>query len=72
MQKLYEPTKDTNKHTSRDITKTITETSLENIKTLGILNDKLLEIMIDRGIVASYLLSPLSKSLIPNILANSN
>ena len=37
------------------------ESSRENNKALTSLNNKLLEIMNDRGIIASYLLSPLFK-----------
>ena len=58
--KLFEPVTNTNKDTSQDITKTITETSIKNNQAIENLNDKLLEIMNDRGILASYLLSPLS------------
>ena len=60
MKKVFEPFIDTTKDTSRDITKTMMETSIENSKTLKNLNDKN-EIMNDRGIMASYLSSPLSK-----------
>ena len=48
-----------------EVTKTITETSENNNKALENLNDKLLKIMNDRGILASCLMSPLSK--IPNL-----
>ena len=61
MKKLYEPLTDTIKNTSEKITKTITESSKENNLALENLNNKLLEIMNDRGILASYLMSPLSK-----------
>ena len=61
MKKLYEPLTDTIKNTSKNITKTITESSKENNLALEYLNNKLLEIMNDRGILASYLMSPLSK-----------
>ena len=61
MKKLYEPLTDTIKNTSENITKPITETSKENNLALENLNEKLLEIMNDRGILASYLWSPLSK-----------
>ena len=37
-------------------------TSKENNKALENLNDKLLDIMIDRGIIAFYCLSPLSQT----------
>ena len=43
------------------VTKTITETSIHNNKALEKLNDKLLEIMNDRGVLATYLMSLLSK-----------
>ena len=53
------------KDVSQDVTRTMMETSKENNKALENLNDKLLEIMIDRGILASYLLSALSKIINP-------
>ena len=46
----------------KEVTKTITESSIKNNKALENLNNKLLEITNDRGILASYLMSPLSKS----------
>ena len=49
------------KNTSENLTKTITETSIKNNQALDFSNDKLLEILNDRGITASYLLSPSSK-----------
>ena len=61
MKKLYEPLTDTIKNTSENITKTVTESSKENNLALENLNNKLLEIMNDRGILASYLMTPLSK-----------
>ena len=57
LKKLFEPLADTTKDTSREKTKTITETYIENIKTLSNSDDKLLEIMNDRGIIERYLLS---------------
>ena len=65
MKHLFEPLTTTNKDTSRYLTKTMTETSEEHNNTLNNLNDKLLEIIKDRGIMASYLLSPLSKIFNP-------
>ena len=65
MKKKFEPVTETNKDVSEDVTKTMTETSIENNKALAKINDKLLEIMNDRGILASHLLSPLSKIFIP-------
>ena len=61
MKKVFEPVTKSLENTSQDITKTITETSIENNQAIENLNNKLLEIMNDRGILASYLLSPLSK-----------
>ena len=58
---MYEPLNDTIEDISRDITKTITESSLENSKAIENLNERVLEIMIDRGIAASYLMCVLSK-----------
>ena len=61
MKKVFESVTKSLENTSQDITKTITETSIENNQTLENLNNKLLEVMNDRGILASYLMSPLSK-----------
>ena len=60
MKKVFEPVTDILKDTPRDITKSITETSVAN-KALENLSNKLLELMKNRGIIASYLMSPLSK-----------
>ena len=61
MKKVFQPVTKSLESTSQDITKTITETSNESNQAKENLNNKLLEIMNDRGILASYLLSPLSK-----------
>ena len=61
IKKSFEPVTDTIKNTSEKLTKTITEVSIRNNKAIEKLNDKLSETMNDRGIIASYLLSPLSK-----------
>ena len=61
MKKVFEPVTKSIENTSQDITKTITETSIKNNQAIEKLNNKLLEIMNDRGILASYLMSPLSK-----------
>ena len=47
-------------NTSEKLTKTSTESSIENNQALENLNIKLLEIMIDRGKLPSYLKSPVS------------
>ena len=61
MKKVFEPVTKSHENTSQDITKAITETSIKNNQTIEILNNKLPEIMNDRGLLASYLMSPLSK-----------
>ena len=61
MKKVFEPVPKSLENTSQDITKTITETSIKNNKATENLNNKHLEIMNDRGILASYLMTPLSK-----------
>ena len=58
---VFESLTNTLKKTSENITKTITESSINNNKAISDLNEKILELMNDRGILASYLLSPLSK-----------
>ena len=49
------------KNTSENLTKAITETSIKNNLAIENINNNLLEIMNDRGILATYLMSPLSK-----------
>ena len=61
IKKVFEPVTKSIENTSQDITKSITETSLKNNEAIENLNNKLLEIMNDRGILATYLMSPLSK-----------
>ena len=61
MKKIFEPVTKSLESTSQDITKTIRETSIKNNQAIENLNNKLLEILNDRGILASYLLSPPSK-----------
>ena len=61
IKKVFEPVTKSLEKTSQDITKTVTETSIRNNQAKENINNKLLEIMNDRGILASYLMSPLSK-----------
>ena len=61
MKKIFESVTKSLENTSQDIRKIITEASNKNNQTTENLNNKLLKIMIDRGIIASYLLSPLAK-----------
>ena len=65
MKKVFEPITKSLENTSQDITKTITKTSVKNNQAIENLDNKLLEIMNDRGIIASYLLSPLAKIFNP-------
>ena len=61
MKKVFEPATKSLENTSEYSTKAITESSKENNLALENLNNKLLQIMNDRGILASYLMSPSSK-----------
>ena len=61
MEKAFEPVTDTFKNTSEKLTKSLKEPSNKNNQALDNLNTKHLGIMNDTGILASYLMSPLSK-----------
>ena len=61
LKKVFEPVTKSLENTCQDITKTITESSIKNNQAIENLDNELLEIMNDRGILASYLMSPLSK-----------
>ena len=61
MKKVFEPVTKSLENTSQDKTKTLMETSVKNNQAIEILDNKLLEIMNDRGILANYLMSPLSR-----------
>ena len=61
MKKVFEPVNKSLENTSENLTKAITESSIKNNQAIENLNSKLLEIMNDRGISATYLMSPLSK-----------
>ena len=61
MKKVFEPVTKSLENTSEILTKAITESSIKNNKAIENINDNLLEIMNDRGILASFLMSPLSK-----------
>ena len=67
MKKVFEPVTETIKDVSEDVTKTMMISSKENNQALENLNNKLLEIMNDRGILATYLMSPLSKITNPEL-----
>ena len=57
--KVFEPLTDTLKKTSENITKTITENSINNNKAISDLNEKILELMNDKGMIAPYLTTSL-------------
>ena len=61
MKKVFEPVTDTTQITSENLTKTLMLISKKNNKALENLNNKLVEILIDRGVLACYLTSPLCK-----------
>ena len=59
MEEVFEPVTDTLKKTSDNITKTITENSINNNKAISDLNEKILELMNDKGMIAPYLTTSL-------------
>ena len=61
MEKAFEPVTKLIKHVSDELTKTMTANSIRNNQVLENKNNKLPEIMNDRGILATYLMSLLSK-----------
>ena len=60
MKKVFEPVTKSIENTSQNITKTIAESSLKNKQVIENVNNKLLELLNDRGRLATYLMSPLS------------
>ena len=65
MKKVFEPVTKSLENTSENLTKAITENSITNNEAIENINNKLLEIMNDRGIITSYLISPLAKIFNP-------
>ena len=61
LKKVFEPVTRSTKDVSEEVIKTITETSNNNNEALDSLNSKLLEVMNDRVVLATYLMSPLSE-----------
>ena len=57
--KLFKPMTDTIKNTSEILTKTLTENSINNNKAIENLNEKILELMNDKGMIAPYLTTSL-------------
>ena len=61
MKKVFEPVTKSLENTSEKLTNAITDSSIKNNQAIENVNNKLLEIMNDRAILATYLMSPLSK-----------
>ena len=59
MNKFFKPMTDELKNTSEKITRTLTENSINNNKAIENLNEKILELMDEKGMMASYLTSSL-------------
>ena len=59
IKKFFKPMTDEMKNTSEKITETITEHSINNNKAIENLNEKILELMNDKGIIAPYLTTSL-------------
>ena len=61
MKKIFEPVTYSLENTSENLKKAITESFVKNNKAIENLNNKLLEILNDKGILAGYLMSPSCK-----------
>ena len=61
MKKVFEPVTKSLENISENLTKAITESSIKNNLAIENINEKVLEIMNNRGILAIYLMSPLSR-----------
>ena len=59
MKKVYEPLTNTIKNVSENISKTLTESSINNNKAIENLNEKVLESMNDKGLIDSSLIEVL-------------
>ena len=62
LQEVYEPVTKTNKNVSENISKTLTESSINNNKAIENLNEKVLESMKDKGLVDSSILEVIKDS----------
>ena len=56
---FFKPMTDELKNTSEKITRTLTENSIDNNKAIENLNEKILELMDEKGMIASYIASSL-------------
>ena len=61
IKKVFEPVTKSLENISENLIKTITDSFIKNNQAIENVNNKLLEIMNDRGIFATYLMSALSK-----------
>ena len=59
VKKVFEPITQSLEKTSEDITKSLTKTSINNNKAIENLNEKILELMNDKGMITPYLASSL-------------
>ena len=57
MKKNFEPVTKSLEKSSQDRTKTVTETSIKNNKAISDLNEKVLELLNEKGLIAPYLAS---------------
>ena len=71
-EKLFKPMTDVIKNTSGNITKTLTENSINNNKVIENLIEKILELMNDKGLIAPTLASSLVFFLNLKIKVNSD
>ena len=65
VEKLYKPVTDTIKYTSENLTEAITESSINNNKAIENLNERVLELMNDKGLIAPFLASSLANLFKP-------
>ena len=72
MKEVFEPMTDAIKNTSENITKTLTENFINNNKAIENLNEKILELMNDKGMIAPYLAFPLVNLFKPEKKVNSD
>ena len=65
LKNVYEPFTNTIKDSSRDITNTMAQTSMENNKRIPNLNGQVLELMNDKRLIAQYIISSVVKLFKP-------
>ena len=65
MEEVFEPLTKTLKDTSENISKAITDTSIKNNKAIENLNEKVLELLNEKGLIAPYLVYSLAEAFRP-------